>query len=179
MSDQPALRKPRKRINYALGASLIASGMSYDQAAPKCGAKTGHSLQVGLHERGLTQTTLRQPMAEVASGSRALMRISNLVRSNLGDALLSQSAAAPLLPATPVAKVLRANGDAIAAIAGPAAKVFGWDTATANVLVQVRAVDTDPILDVDCVQPQPQLADSPSHPDTVDTMSPESPSQAD
>jgi len=44
----PAQAKTKpKRINYALAATLLASGVTFDEIAQQVGAATGNSLRVG------------------------------------------------------------------------------------------------------------------------------------
>ena len=47
------------RVNYALAGTLIASGMTCDEAAPKCNAKNGNALRAGLAKKGVTVKSAR------------------------------------------------------------------------------------------------------------------------
>ncbi len=51
---------PVAKINYALAASLAASGLTMAEIAPRVGAKNGNTLRVGLSKRGVTTTVVRQ-----------------------------------------------------------------------------------------------------------------------
>ncbi len=60
----PATVTKPKRINYVLGATLVQSGMTYEEAAQQTGACNGNSLRRGLARKGVTSTRVRALPAE-------------------------------------------------------------------------------------------------------------------
>lgn len=91
--DTVPLQRSRKkaRINYALAGTLLASGMSYDDIAAKCGAKTGESLRTGLSRKGVTKrsvTTLPIPDERMQSATmRSALAGAEIIRERLNGRL--------------------------------------------------------------------------------------------
>src|SRR5512138_2319801 len=88
--DLPDKPKP-KRINYALGATMIAQGLTFDQVAPRVGAANGNSLKVGLIRKGVTATIARRGHLSVegveSAAQLALERVSARTRKALGNVI--------------------------------------------------------------------------------------------
>ncbi len=53
----------KRKINYALAGSLVASGMSLKDTAAQCGG-TPESVRVGLHRRGVTSRSIQKAGTE-------------------------------------------------------------------------------------------------------------------
>ena len=45
---------PKAKVNYALAGTLVASGMTFQEAASRCNAANGESLRRGLFRKGVT-----------------------------------------------------------------------------------------------------------------------------
>lgn len=57
VADWP--KKKQGRINYALAATLLASGVNVEDIPPRVGAKNWNVLRVGLAKRGVTASATR------------------------------------------------------------------------------------------------------------------------
>lgn len=53
--DPERVRRSKVRVNYALAGALASSGLTWDEMAKQCGAKTGQSLRIGMHRKGITK----------------------------------------------------------------------------------------------------------------------------
>lgn len=131
------------RINYALAATLIASGLSYDEAAPQVGSKNGNSLRVGLNRRGVTLRTATNVLQGVTpaqlSSSPVLLRVANAahqVLSRRSESTRSKHADVAFKVAETIAnREVPKHADKLqqyvetwnGAVKG-AASVFGWDS---------------------------------------------------
>lgn len=174
-SDMANMRKCQ-RVNYALAATMLAGGMSFDEIAPKVGAKNGAVVKAGLSRKGVTK---RQAMALpeerlTMEGSRSLTlsiahRASDYLREQsektrvalaecagklaekVGERQIPRSLEGQNLHADTFSKVVKASS-----------QVFGWDEqkALACVIAGQLSGAFDQVIDVES-SPLPIDADAP------------------
>ena len=120
------------RINYALGATLVASGLTYEAVAPQVGAKNGNTLRVGLQKWGASADKLRALPIHGERNQSAIVRLAaqatEVMRDNLGDTALNHIKQLAKVPAKPNLKHLQAVGNVLERFVGAASKLEGWDT---------------------------------------------------
>lgn len=139
VTEQPRSRT-KKRINYALAATLISSGVTLNDAAPEVGAKDANSLRVGLARRGVTvglcraKTPLEGNINSVAL--RVATRASELLRGDVENILQSHVGKLKDIPAKANLKHIKAVGDALEPLVRSAKIVHGWGSETEDGLVR-------------------------------------------
>jgi hypothetical protein len=89
--DPERVRRSKVRVNYALAGVLASSGLTWDEMAKQCGAKTGQSLRIGMHRKGITKTKANSlPIGEGRIGAvmaRAVTAGAEAIRDRLGEQL--------------------------------------------------------------------------------------------
>lgn len=123
-------KQPRKRVNYALAATLVATGVTYAEAAKQVGAKTGDVLRVGLNRKGVSA---KQARALPVTGERiqsVTLRVasqaSTLLRDQFSDLLAQHTAALSKVPVKPNLKHITKLGQAMEPLARTAKIVHDW-----------------------------------------------------
>lgn len=134
-----AMAKPT--INYALAATLIATGVTLEDAAKQVGAKTADVLRVGLARKGVTAKRARalEPVGERRT-SVALSIVSEAsaaLRAQFSDILSNHASKLAEVPAKANLKHLRQVGDALEPLARTAKIVHDWGSEQPNALVMV------------------------------------------
>lgn len=145
VSIDPPTTKPAKgkRIDYALGATLVAAGFSFDQAAKRAGAATGTSLRVGLSRKGITASVARQQvMRSERAADCALEALSARTRNTLAHTVERHSEALSRVPARANIKSITQAGAALEPLVRSADKVFGWSTQEDPGIVAIGIVES-------------------------------------
>ena len=122
----------RHRVNYALAATLLASGVTLAEAAKQTGAKNANVLAVGLRRHGVTATKARSLPLVGEKIDNAAIRVANqaseIMRERLGSVTLEHINNLSQIPAKPNLKHLQAVGNVLERFVGAASKLEGWDT---------------------------------------------------
>lgn len=89
--ETPKIRKPTKRINYALAGTLLHSGVTMEQIALQVGAANANSLRAALHRKGVTKrsaqaVTVGKHVTETIT-AKVATQAAEMLRENLGDQL--------------------------------------------------------------------------------------------
>lgn len=149
--DQPEPipeHKPRKRLNLALAATLVATGVTLDEAAKRVGAANGASLRVCLHRAGVTAKQVRS-LPTTADRSQPLIlsivsQASEALRSEFSNILSNHTAQLKKIPARANLKHLKRVGEAIEPLARTAKIVHGWGDGAALAMIQAGQVPASP-----------------------------------
>lgn len=161
--EQTPNNTKRKRINYALAATLVASGLTLQEAAEKTGAKNANVLQVGLARKGVIATVARK-MPLVGSASMSLtMRVaseaSEVLRDKFASVLDKATDSMGLMPIKPNYKSLKRFGEVIEPLARTAKIVHGWDSDSKPSMLmvgQIEQMEQQGAIDVTSTPQEPQ-----------------------
>ena len=84
--ETAVLRARKPRINYALAATLLTQGVSFEDIAPQVGAKSGNVLRVQMHKKGVTATIAKSHHHLEGDVSRPLvLRVANAASEALRE----------------------------------------------------------------------------------------------
>lgn len=165
----PVTNYRTKRTNYALGGVLISQGLSWDEAAVKCGAKNGESLRRGMARRGVSKRTVAAvpPVTEVAEArqmtvtARTVTEATEIIRESLNEELIRQ---VKLLADSPARSLeeLASKGQGRSAVAKTIAETFRATNGSGDSINIVFGVSS---LSGDGAQPQPVVLDAEIVPD--------------
>lgn len=137
-------KKKKQRINYALAATLLATGCEPEAIAGQVGAKNWNSVRVGLAKRGVTQNATKAlPPSEIVV-QRAAVNIATSaveeIRERLTKELMHQVGA---LESKPVSYAkLASKGQGRAAVVKTIAESFKSLHGGAEMNVLVFGVDS-------------------------------------
>jgi len=153
-----------KRINYALAATLVMSGMSMPEVATQVGAKNANVLRVGLAKRGVTVAKVRSIQSAATSatspgtpGNRSVMSITaklateasgiiaesgRKLRQSLASASEQSAAILEQKPAKNVKEVIQ-RVSALKGLAETGDRVHGWSAQSAAPTFNVTILDMD------------------------------------
>ena len=130
LTEETPRKQRRKRVNYALAATLVAQHVTLNDAAIQSGAKDGNSLRVGLARRGVTATQARhsdgQVQRAVIVANKAVSAASEALREDLASILAKHTSALGEIKPRANLKHIRAVGDAIEPLARTAKIVHDW-----------------------------------------------------
>lgn len=144
-TDHIIPRQKGKRVNYALGAILVAQHVTYDEAAKLCGAANGNVLKVGLSRLGVTATQARQNKTRlddaVQVANRAISDKSNALREGFANVLAKHTAKLEQVPARTNLKHIAAVGYAMEPLARIAKIVHDWGNETKSGLIILGVVE--------------------------------------
>ena len=156
--------KQGKRINYALAATLFATGQSLEAICPQVGAKNVNTLRVGLHRKGVTKAALQHPTPDSPMVKSLTLTVAKeageKLKGMLGGEIERTTAKLADIEPRKNLKDLRQRAEVIEPLVRSAAKVYGWSdadkpTISLNFITETR-LDELPALDVESVQtPQP------------------------
>jgi len=161
----------QKRINYALAATLLMSGMTLEQAAVEVGAKNSEVLRVGLAKRGVTcgkARALQQATAAMAGptpgmvatvtarlathASTIVNEASRKLRQSLATATEQSAAVLEAKPPKNVKEVIQRAGT-LKSLVESGDKLHGWSAQASapqwNVTVLDRGEVARPACGVD------------------------------
>lgn len=141
------VQKPNKRprINYALAATLLASGATLAQAAEKAGAANATALRVCMARKGVTVKQIRtgehhlEHIATVAR--RAVSQASEEMRELLGGELAKTTAALSKVRLKANVRDLKARADVLEPLARTAKIVHDWGNTQAVGLISLGGVN--------------------------------------
>lgn len=129
-----------QRTNYLLGASLLAAGASWDDAAHQAGAKNGKSLKSGLQRKGITRRKMEVVATQAAANGETTLSntvakggsLKSLIRDQVQQMLAN-------LPGEriPLADEGKGKVTVLQQLTDITAKVEGWDSQRASSLIQV------------------------------------------
>lgn len=162
------------KVNTVLGATLVASGLSYNEAAadPRVGAKNGQTLRVMLHRKGVTQRNAQKQMISGLVNASVTLQIASqagqIVRDKYASVLDQAASKFQAVVVSPDLAELKALGEAMEPHVRMAKIVHGWtDDDQAGVVTGVTDAYNETI-DVDA-QPQP-VVESTSEPKQLTTQ---------
>lgn len=147
--DAKAPPESRKhRINTVLAATLVAGGLSWEEAAQQCGAKNGETLRVMCYKKGVTARQARSVTAEHIVSKSVTLRLANeagkLLKDSMAGILQSHTDALSKIPAKPNLKHIQSVGAALEPLVRSAKVVHGWgDEAAQGLIIDVRQADPD------------------------------------
>lgn len=162
----PEPRKKHHRINYALAATLVASGVTLEEAAKQTGAKNANTLGAGLRRKGVTATACRnmEPVGERSTNVtlRLASQAKDVLREQFASLLGKHVGQLDAIPAKANLKHLRQVANVAEPLARTAKIVCGWgDDGPAkavdlSVMVAVRVdqapqVGSEPAQDIQAV----------------------------
>ena len=151
---------PKASVNYALAATLIASGMTYDDAAMECGAKNGQGLRVGLFRKGVTRKQALAPRDHLPVNRSVTLRVateaSEVLKRSMAEILQNHTGALAAVKAKSNLKHITQVGNALEPLVRSAKVVHGWGDSDKAGLVVIGAVrqsdpDAQPVIDVTTV----------------------------
>lgn len=160
--SSPKQKQKRKRVNYALAATLLATGTTLnDELALRVGAKNANVLRVGLTKRGVTRKYANSlPMNANLAKSHAAQVATNAVeilREKLNGELMDQVNA---LTSKPVSyKSLASRGQGRAATAKTIADTYralNGSNDQLTVVFGAGRLDESPVIDVTPEKDAPQ-----------------------
>lgn len=154
------------KINYALGATLLAGGATLAEAAQKVGAKNAESLRVGLARRGVTQTLVRTATEEQICNESITLRLawqaghilrqkSERTRQTLADVVERQAEVLATVEVPKNRDLANLHADTTQKVIKSAAAVFGWEDESRSALVFAGQLD-----DVQHVEPAIEVESS-------------------
>ena len=121
---------PRASVNYALAATLMASGVPLGAAAIECGAKNADSLRVGLARRGVTVTGVRNAEGNIQRLTTVARRVvseqSRALKEDVASILASHVSKLKDVPAKANLKHIKQLGDALEPLVRSAKIVHNW-----------------------------------------------------
>lgn len=127
------------RINVALAATLISSGVSLEDAALQCGAKNANVLRVVLARKGVT---VRQAQSLELVGDRKanvtmsiVSEASRALRAQFANELAQTASKLSEIPAKADLKSLRQRAEVLEPLARTAKIVHDWGSEQPNALV--------------------------------------------
>lgn len=131
---------PKAKINYALAASLVTSGVSLADAAPQVGAKNANVLQVGLRRKGViaTQARLLEPTGQRQAiiAQKLVSQASQALREDFSKLLADHIKALTGVAPRSNLKHIKAVGEALEPLARTAKIVHGWGSEADEGLVR-------------------------------------------
>lgn len=137
--------RKKPRINYALAATLIATGISMADAAKQVGAKNANSLAVGLNRKGVNAKLARSHHVTEGQTRTLTLRVANAageaLREQFADILTKHGAALAKVPAKRNLAHIRKVGDAFEPLARVAKIVHDWGNTQTVGLVALRSVN--------------------------------------
>jgi hypothetical protein len=164
------VRKKSLRVNYALAATLLASGMTYEEIAPKVGSASGESLRAGLSRKGVTLKHVRNlPIRDervTSVTARVAAVAADVLRDRLNGQIHSQIGLLEAEPATRYGE-LASKGQGRAAVVKTIAESFKALNGGAETQVTVFGVNV--IRDGDPLSGAQDI--TPSEPGTSETNS--------
>lgn len=139
---------PKASINYALAGTLIAAGLTCEEAAKQCGAKNGNSLRRVLHRKGVTARQARTVTGEQIVTKSMTFRLateaSKVLKESFSTVLQRHTDALSQIPAQPNLKHIQSVGAALEPLVRSAKVVHGWgDEAAQGLIIDVRQADPD------------------------------------
>lgn len=151
----------QNRVNYALAATLLASGIHPDEIAPKVGAKNSNVLMVGLCKRGVNARNAKNPglgtNVSLSLVHRVASQASDLLRKDFADILQSHTSELKKIAPRPSLRHLRAVGDALEPLARTAKIVHDWGNTEAQGMILVGDVASaeaqETTIDIPSTQP--------------------------
>lgn len=130
---------PKQTINYALAATLVAQGVTLEEAALQSGAKNANSLRCGLARKGVTALQVRRSdhatERALSVATKVVSQASEVLRSDLASLLQKHVGALSTIPAKPNLKHIKAIGDAIEPLTRSAKIVHDWGSEQPNALI--------------------------------------------
>ena len=156
-----ATRNPNKkpRINYALAATLLASGVTLAQAAERTGAGNARSLRVGLAKRGVTLGGIKSSEGNLdriqGVALKAVSAASEALRHQFGDILAKHGEALSKVPAKRNLAHIRKVGEAFEPLARIGKIVHDWGQGGASGLVVIGGRPEPDAIEVE-VAPAPE-----------------------
>ena len=144
---------PKASVNYALAATLIASGVTFDDAASECGAKSGDVLKVGLFRKGVTRKQV-EALAIVNDVNKSkTLRLANqaseILKRGMADIIQSQTDALSTIPAKADLDHIQSVGAALEPLVRSAKVVHGWgDEQAQGLIISMKEADPDSVTDV-------------------------------
>jgi len=182
-APEPEPNYRRNRINYALAATLIASGVTLEVVAQKVGAKTADSLRVGLARRGVTAMAVRSAEGNIerltAVATKVVSQASEALREEYSNLLAKTAAKLNQIPVKANTKSLKALGEAAEPFVRMAKIVHDWGNTDKPGLTMVglwqEQAPQEPqerVLDPQQVVESPPLVVSENPPDHNDISGP-------
>lgn len=125
---------PKARINYALAATLLTTGATYDEIAPQVGAKNAQSVRLGLLRKGVTITKVRQLPTPNEGSQPVILRVAQaagqIVRERLAKDLEDTTLKLSETKHKKGLKHLKERVEVLEPLTRTASKLFGWEGST-------------------------------------------------
>jgi hypothetical protein len=132
-------------INYALAATLLTTGATYEEIAPKVGAKNGESLRVGLGKRLVTKTgvkTLSLPNCRTTHVAiQVASEASQILKEQMSGLLEQHTGALAQVKVKADLKHITRVGQALEPLARTAKIVHGWGDESVSGLISIGVVE--------------------------------------
>lgn len=143
-------QKPhRKRINYALAATLLTAGASLAEVARQVNASSPEVLRVGLARKGVTATRARLlPITgerNVSVTQQLASQAAELLIADMGKVLAKTTSNLTKVPCTPNLKRIKAIGEALEPLVRSAKVVYGLGNEGGNTYNFAVLESADPI----------------------------------
>jgi hypothetical protein len=168
---------PKATVNYALAATLMASGVPLGEAALECGAKNADSLRVGLARRGVTITGIRHAEGNIARLTTVARKVvseqSRALKEDMASILAEHVSKLKEVKPRANLKHIRQLGEAIEPLVRSAKIVHNWGDETVAGLDMSGIYEAQGAIDIQAT-PQ-QLV---SGPETVENNSCDTPSDS-
>jgi hypothetical protein len=163
----------RLRINYALAATLIASGVTLEHVARQVGAKNADSLRVGLARRGVTAMAVRNAEGNIRRlttvATRLVSQASEDLREKYANLLSKTAAKLNQIPIKANTKSLKALGEAAEPFVRMAKIVHDWGNQSKEGMAMVglwqEPAPQEPqgqVMDIQAVVVEPEKPSNPS-----------------
>ena len=173
VTQETPLRRPKKRINYALAATMLTTGLTSDQIAAKVGAKNGQTLRVGLLRKGVTRERAVAAQADLPVNCSLALRVASqageLLREEYSNLLAKTAAKLNQIPVRANPKSLKALGEAAEPFVRMAKIVHDWGNQSKEGMAMVglwqEPAPQEPqgqVTDIQAVVVEPEKPSNPS-----------------
>ena len=136
---------PAPKINYALAATLLASGMPMSEIAPQVGAKNANVLKVGLCKKGVNARLAQSPPQANRVSMSLVQKVANqaseILKRDMGDVLASHTSALKQVPSKVDLEHIQKVGNALEPLARAAKLVYSWGDEQIQGIVSLGVVE--------------------------------------
>lgn len=141
---------PKASINHLLAGTLVAGGLTADEAAKQCGAKNGASLRRVMYRKGVTVKGARTVTGEQMVTRSMTMRLASaagqVLKDSMAGVLQAHTDALAQVPAKANLGHIIAVGAALEPLVRSAKVVHGWgDETVQGLIVDMRQADPDSV----------------------------------
>lgn len=153
-------------INHALAGALLCKGQTYEEVAPKVGAKSAEGLRQAMVKKGLTKGRLvriQESDLQIESVSfRVANQASKLLQTTVGTKTQAAAEAMPALDETASYDTLERHVPLLEGLARVGKALYGWGENDSGSTVHADVTST--LVDVTPASEPQQIVDASSEP---------------